>query len=242
MRHLHGPVAVAVALLLAGCAAGDAPADADGGARSGADRDGSVNGSAEDAAVAVDPTTVPDSPDDIDAVYLQAVVDELQRLLYATDIDAASSGPLDEEGLSADIIARYRALLSPAQATAWIDSQETLLLDADDVDIYAETLAGFGAPVWEVLEPYAPGPDCVPFAYRFSLEHDQAPPASGVAALVPRDPERDPEDHNPTPWALGLHGDPDGDEGSPGSVLGVCSSTRAADEAMADADAALADR
>jgi hypothetical protein len=248
-RGLSTAGLLVLAALVASCTIGEGAGTSDE-APAASDED------AEATEAEPDPTAVPDDVDDLDAAYVQAVVDELLPLIREADLAAARAAPLDT--LPSEVVATYRAVFSPAVAAMWIPTQEQFLGDEDDAAIYEQVIREQGEPRWDVSAPWAPSHECLGFHYTFDVEAGGLRNPGEVAALVPLDDERDPDDRNPTPWVIGLHGDPnhdpsyleepteqDGaeeDERFSERVFTVCSATAEANAEAADEDAALAER
>jgi hypothetical protein len=127
-------------------------------------------------------------------------------------------------------IAKLRAVYTPGVAVPRLASLMTDLATEQGTQERQEGLDEHGETRWVVTTLGDASGDCIPveFTYEFSeLDVER----TGITALVPVMDGRDPDGHNPTPWAIGLNGPPEGLELD---LDTICEATVANDEEMAE--------
>jgi hypothetical protein len=167
-------------------------------------------------------------PDEIDEEYTQRVLDELLPVVGQAQLDALAEAPTpmppDES------IAKLRAVYTPGVAVPRLASLMTDLSTEQGTEERQQDLDAHGETRWVVTELGEASEECIPleFVYEFSeMDVDR----EGITALVPAIEGRDPDGHNPTPWAIGLNGPPDGLELD---LDTICEATVENDEEMAE--------
>jgi hypothetical protein len=167
-------------------------------------------------------------PDEIDEEYTQRVLDELLPIVRDAQLEALEEAPTpmppDES------IAKLRAVYTPGVAVPRLASLMTDLSTEQGTQERQEGLDEHGETRWVVTALGDASEDCIPveFAYEFSeMDVDR----EGITALVPAMEGRDPDGHNPTPWAIGLNGPPDSLELD---LDTICEATVETDEEMAE--------
>jgi hypothetical protein len=123
----------------------------------------------------------------------------------------------------------FRAAYSPAMSVALLTSLSVAVASESSAEQLAAELEEFGQTRWIVTELGEPTDTCVPFHFDYEFtgtETDQ----TGIGTIVRLESDRDPEDHNPTPWVMGLNGVEDQlDE----DLDSICRSSAEDDEDMA---------
>jgi hypothetical protein len=179
---------LAATALLAGCGSDDDPGERQAGQQQGT------------SAATSDPTTI---PDEIDAAYTQAVLDELLSLLDEAERAAVAEAPTPE--LPEPTREVFEAVHTPAVAEPLLTSLEVAVGSEGSAEIRAAELEEQGATRWVVTELGEPTDECVPF--RFGYEHSrEESDQAGIGVLVRAEDDRDAAGRNPTPWVIGLNG------------------------------------
>jgi hypothetical protein len=177
---------LAAAALVTACTGG-------GSEQQGTDADGA-------APADVDAAT---EPDEIDAAYTQAVLDELLPRIDRAEQAALAEAPTDE--LPEESRRLFQAVHAPAVADPLLTSLEVSVSSEGSAETLAAEVEQHGATRWEVTELGEPSEECVPF--RFDYVHaGETSGQRGIGSLVRPDGDHDPAGHNPTPWVIGLNG------------------------------------